>query len=90
MEHLIAARVRGGAVMAGAHQPAEGQVAVADGPTKWRKSGQCESLNCVEVALDEAHVAIRNSASPGGPFIEVTATSWRVFCAALRAGEFNR
>ena len=76
--------------MAGAYQPAEGQVAVADGPTNWRKSGQCESQNCVEVALDEAHVAIRNSAAPDGPFIEVTATAWRAFCAGVRAGEFSR
>ncbi len=90
MKHLLAARVRGGAVMAGAHQPAEGQVAVADGPTNWRKSGQCESQNCVEVALGEAHVAIRNSASPDGPFIEITATAWRAFCAALRDGDLRR
>jgi hypothetical protein len=76
--------------MAGAHQPAEGQVAVADGPTNWRKSGQCESLNCIEVAFDEARVAIRNSASPNGPFIEVTAGAWKAFCAALRAGEIRR
>jgi hypothetical protein len=76
--------------MAGAHQPAEGQVVVADGPTSWRKSRQCESQNCVEVALGAGRVAIRNSTSPGGPFIEVTATAWKAFCAGLRAGEFDR
>lgn len=90
MEHLIAARVRGGAVMAGAHQPAEGQVAVADGPTSWRKSGHCESQACVEVAMDGARVAIRDSTSPEGPFIEITATAWKAFCAGLRAGDFSR
>jgi hypothetical protein len=63
---------------------------VADGPTNWRKSMQCESQNCVEVAFGEAHVAIRNSASPDGPFIEVTATAWRAFCAALRDGALRR
>ena len=89
MKHLIAVRVRGGGVMAGAHQPAEGQVAVADGPTNWRKSKQCESMNCVEVALDEAYVAIRNSALPDGPVVEVSVTAWGAFCAALRAGEFS-
>lgn len=51
---------------------------------------QCESQNCVEVAFGEAHVAIRNSASPDGPFIEVTATAWRAFCAALRDGALRR
>lgn len=91
MKHLIAARVRGGAVMAGAHQPAEGQVAVPDGPTTlWRKSGQCESHQCVEVALGPGWVAIRDSSSPDGPFIEVAATAWRAFCAALRDGELRR
>jgi hypothetical protein len=70
--------------------PAEGQVAVADGPTNWRKSGQCESHQCVEVAVGTGRVAIRDSTSPDGPFIEVTATAWRAFCAGLRAGEFSR
>lgn len=63
---------------------------MADGPTNWRKSGQCESQNCVEVAFRDSGVAIRDSASPDGPFIEVTATAWKAFCAALRAGELRR
>jgi hypothetical protein len=76
--------------MAGAHQPAEGQVAVADAPTNWRRSRQCESKNCVEVALGNSHVAIRDSASPDGPFVEITTTAWRAFYAALRDGELRR
>ncbi|BCB81910.1 hypothetical protein GCM10022251_51730 [Phytohabitans flavus] len=75
--------------MAGAHQPAEGQVAVADGPTNWRKSAQCESHQCVEVAVGAEGVAIRDSTSPEGPFIEVTARAWKAFCAALRGGELR-
>ncbi|MFC0532258.1 DUF397 domain-containing protein [Phytohabitans kaempferiae] len=58
-------------------------------PKNWRKSGQCESHNCVEVAVGAKGVSIRDSTAPDGPFLEVSATAWKAFCAGLRAGEFG-
>jgi hypothetical protein len=91
VKHLIAARMRGGGVVAGvASALRRGRFAVADGPTNWRKSRRCESHQCVEVAVGASRVAIRDSGAPDGPFIEVTATAWIAFCAGLRAGELSR
>ncbi|WP_173078876.1 DUF397 domain-containing protein [Phytohabitans rumicis] len=62
---------------------------MADRPTSWRKSRQCESHACVEVAVGAGRVAVRSSAAPEGPVVEFTAAAWRNFCTGLKAGDLT-
>ena len=56
----------------------------------WRKSsysgGQGE---CVEVAGDLPHVAVRDSKDPAGPKLIFTSAEWRSFVASIRAGRHD-
>jgi hypothetical protein len=58
----------------------------------WRKSSYSGSNGggCVEVAghLTGA-VAVRDSKDPGGPVLAFRPDDWRVFTAAIKAGEFD-
>lgn len=54
----------------------------------WRRAGGCESTQCVEVALTDAKVLIRNSGQPYGSVVTFDHGEWRRFVAAVTAGEF--
>ena len=60
-----------------------------------RISGWCKSsisaLNgsCVEVAIQQDGVAVRDSKDPAGPALEFTAVEWLAFLAGVRSGEFD-
>lgn len=54
----------------------------------WRKSIRCESQQCVEVALVNGRMAIRNSTDPDR-YVMVEAEAWRDFMTALRTGDWN-
>jgi hypothetical protein len=57
----------------------------------WRTSSYSNNGGaCVEVAGNlPGIVAIRDSKHRSGPTLVVTATQWRRFTEAIRAGEFN-
>jgi hypothetical protein len=54
----------------------------------WRRSGQCEGGQCVEVAyLPDGTVAVRDSEDPDGPVLTFDHESWTAFVHAVRGGE---
>lgn len=57
--------------------------------TDWRRSGRCEGGHCVEIALRDGGVAMRNSTAPDLQ-LRLSADAWRSFVAGLRTGEFDR
>lgn len=45
-------------------------------------------MQCVEVALTDVEVLIRNSGQPYGPVVTFDHDEWRRFVAAVADGEF--
>jgi len=61
---------------------------VPEGPT-WIRSTVCASTTCLEVAIGEAQVMLRNSTSPEGPEVAVTRDEWQVFLQGAKNGDFD-
>lgn len=56
----------------------------------WRKStASSGNGNCVEVALMEAVVAVRDTKDRSGPALVMPASGWRTFIDGAKSGEFN-
>jgi hypothetical protein len=53
----------------------------------WRTSSYSGSNggNCIEVAVADRAVAVRDSTNPGGPTLAVTAAAWTAFSSQLKA-----
>ena len=56
----------------------------------WRKSTRSGTNGCVEVALDTAEVAVRDSKDRNGPVLQFNAHEWEAFLAGVRNGEFEQ
>ena len=50
----------------------------------WRKSTASNSGACVEVAVADGSMLIRDSANPGGPVLRVSTSAWSVFLTSAR------
>ncbi|WP_238007425.1 DUF397 domain-containing protein [Dactylosporangium sp. AC04546] len=60
--------------------------------TAWRKSSRSNGnggSNCVEVALLDAAVAVRDSKNPDGPALRFTPTAWESFVDDTKRGSFD-
>ncbi|MBX6355517.1 MAG: DUF397 domain-containing protein [Micromonosporaceae bacterium] len=59
-------------------------------PQVWRRSSRCDIKDCVELAVDPRRdrVYLRSSRDPQVQ-LELSADAWRVFCAAIVAGELD-
>jgi hypothetical protein len=55
----------------------------------WRKSSASGSGDCVEVALAEGFVLVRDSKKRRAHVLEFTSSEWRAFLSGVRAGEFD-
>ena len=58
----------------------------------WRKSSRSNGNggnNCVEVALLDTAVAVRDSKDPEGPALVFTPDAWATFMAGAKGGEFD-
>lgn len=56
----------------------------------WRKSTWSSGNgNCVEVALMEATVAMRDTKDRNGPALVLPSVGWRSFIDGARSGEFD-
>jgi Domain of unknown function (DUF397) len=55
----------------------------------WHKSSYSSSSGCVEVALIDDHIAVRNSKNRSGPVVLFTRHEWEVFVAGVQDGEFS-
>ena len=56
---------------------------------KWRKSTRSGTNGCVEVAVVDDHVMVRDSKNPDRATLEFTAPEWRAFLLGAQAGEFD-
>ena len=56
----------------------------------WRKSSRSGANGCVEVALEPAEVAVRDSKDRNGPVLHFNAREWEAFLAGVRNGEFEQ
>ena len=55
----------------------------------WRKSSHSNLSGCVEVAVVDTEVAVRNARHPDSPVLEFTIDEWRAFLDGVRDGEFD-
>jgi hypothetical protein len=55
----------------------------------WRRSTHCDTWSCVEVAMLNDAVAVRDSKEFDGPVLIFTSAEWAAFVAGVRSGEFD-
>ena len=55
----------------------------------WKRSTRCANGSCVEVAVAEPVVAIRDAKIRNGPVLEFDRKAWDAFLAGVRSGEFD-
>jgi hypothetical protein len=58
-------------------------------PVAWHRSRRCDSSACIEVALIDGRIAVRESERPDGPILRFTHAEWSAFAAGIRDGEFQ-
>jgi hypothetical protein len=56
---------------------------------QWRRSGQCGTSTCVEVAKDGEFFLVRDSKSPQTSPLRFTAEEWVTFVGGVRDGDFD-
>jgi hypothetical protein len=56
---------------------------------EWRRSSDCFSSDCVEVATSRGRILIRDSSDTGGPELMFTADQWRRFSRGLSRNPSN-
>lgn len=57
--------------------------------TNYRKSTYSGGGDCVEVAVGETSVRVRDSKNPGGAVLEFTPREWAAFEAGVIDGQFR-
>lgn len=55
----------------------------------WRKSSFCDAAECVEVLVDQAGVAVRDTTQPGVNLV-FDPSSWQELLREVRAGQLTR
>jgi hypothetical protein len=55
----------------------------------WRTSTFCDLNGCVEVALLDNQVAVRDAKDKASPILLFTPREWEAFTTGVRAGEFD-
>lgn len=55
----------------------------------WRTSTLCDLNGCVEVALLDNQVAVRDAKDKASPVLLFTTREWDAFISGVRAGEFD-
>ena len=56
---------------------------------EWRTSTLCDLNGCVEVALLDGRIAVRDAKDKGGPVLLFTPREWEAFVGGVRGGEFD-
>ncbi len=55
----------------------------------WRRSSKCDTGDCVETAITDDGVGVRDSKDPDGPVLMFAVAQWEDFTAAAREGTFG-
>jgi len=58
----------------------------------WRKSSRSNGnggSNCVEVAVVDMTIGVRDSKNPDGPVLQFTPTDWESFVDGAKRGRFD-
>jgi hypothetical protein len=55
----------------------------------WRTSTLCNNGTCVEVALIDGGVAIRDSKNRQGPILQFASSEWEAFVGGVHRGDFE-
>lgn len=55
---------------------------------RWRKSTRSDQSNCVEIALSDGGVLVRDSKDPAGVRLQLSRTEWLAFVRAVRDDRF--
>jgi hypothetical protein len=55
----------------------------------WRTSSLCDLNGCVEVAILQDRVVVRDAKDRAGPVLVFTASEWTAFVSGVRGGEFD-
>jgi hypothetical protein len=55
----------------------------------WRKSSHSGLNGCVEVAVVDRTIAVRDSKNPAGPVLLFGVEAWTAFVEGVRDGEFD-
>jgi hypothetical protein len=55
----------------------------------WRTSTLCDLNGCVEVALLDGQVAVRDAKDRAGPVLVFSVREWEAFVGGVRGGEFD-
>jgi hypothetical protein len=59
-------------------------------PVVWRKSSASGSGNCVEVAVDDESILVRDTKANGaGAVLTFTEVEWQAFLVGVSADEFS-
>ena len=56
---------------------------------KWLRSSFCGDSSCVEIALIDGGVAVRDNKLADSPVLEFTRTEWVSFVSGIKNGEFD-
>jgi hypothetical protein len=55
----------------------------------WRRSPRCDTGDCVETALIDGGVGVRDSKDPDGVILRFELDEWELFAASARKGVFD-
>jgi uncharacterized protein DUF397 len=55
----------------------------------WRTSSLCDLNGCVEVAILDDQVVVRDAKDRAGPVLVFSTSEWRAFVGGVRGGEFD-
>ncbi len=58
-------------------------------PATWRKSSLSGTNGCVEIAVINGNIAVRDSKERKGPVLTFTPGEWKAFVGGVRNGEFD-
>jgi hypothetical protein len=56
---------------------------------QWRVSSFSDGMNCVEVAVIDGAISVRDSKDPAGPVLHFTRGEMLAFLQGAKAGEFD-
>lgn len=58
-------------------------------PIDWHRSSLCQNSECVEIAIQNEMVMMRNSAEPDSACIHFTSEEFGTFLGAAKVGKFD-